>query len=50
MSSSISTVELAKDVDGANQMIEEHSERKVSSLCSAVLIANIIKLRRYYCF
>ena len=29
MSNSISTVELAKDVDGADQMIEEHNERKV---------------------
>ncbi|XP_065894234.1 spectrin beta chain, non-erythrocytic 1-like isoform X3 [Dysidea avara] len=28
MSNSISTVELAKDVDGADQMIEEHNERK----------------------
>jgi len=30
MSNSISAVELAKDVDGADQMIKEHNERKVS--------------------
>ena len=31
MGSDIAAGELAKDVDGAEQMIKEHNERKVSS-------------------
>ena len=39
MSSNIAAGELAKDVDGAEQMIKEHNERKVCvSVCLSVFV------------
>jgi len=51
MSNSISAVELAKDVDGADQMIEEHNERKVGhkALLTTVLYYGALLIDTIHC-